>query len=194
MGFKTPRGRVIDLYPDECYALMVKIESHNRHYSAYRILRICEAIDNLPQIMAYLAAFASIILLPNATWEIIAAIVVGSMVGLAMLYAGFACLLPGLVQGLYVWNAIPELIRLLAPPIALSVYYGWVTVAMWIFGLAAGSLCGIIVAIPIVRIRFNRTGRIWGATETCFAQALFYSSSMAGIPFRLQLARAADLP
>ena len=63
MGFKTPRGRQIDFSVEESFALMGRIWLKDPKRDAYSTLRLCESIDNLPQLMSYAVGLPATLIL-----------------------------------------------------------------------------------------------------------------------------------
>lgn len=187
MGFKTPRGRQIDLSPTEAFALMGRIWQSNSSYDAYAILRLCEAIDNLPQAVGYTFGFISSIAFVGRPWIIPLALAVGSIVGATLLLGsglvglnlGFPLLLPLLKA----WNAIPEMLRLVVPPVAIGAVLGWTEAAMWLIGLVLGSVGSLAVMTLAGRKTFRDTGLALGQAERCFLFACQVYALRSNIDF-----------
>ena len=180
MGFTTPRGRQIDWDAEKSFAIMSQITDHAPRFSAIRILRITEAIDNLPQLIGYTSGVATVLLMPNATWEIPFALVGGAVAGTLMLVSECTLWIPGLVFVLRLWNSIPELIRLATPPLAVGFSVGWVAAALWAAGVLVGGVVGMAALAPFMRRRYRATGTVFGQAELCFEQALRYCASASG--------------
>ena len=197
MGFKTPRGRQIDWSAEPCFALMAQIWEGAPRFTAYHILRVCEAIDNIPEIAALLSAVGVVIFLPDPTWEIVAAHVIGAAAGTLMLAPaiGVVFIIPGLVPFARVWNSIPEILRLLVPPLVIALTLGWLAGLLWIGGLLAGSVSCMIVVVVIGRSINKRTGRVtaWGRAELSFAQAIAYCAALAGVTVELKADSVSDM-
>ncbi len=187
MGFKTPRGRQIDLSPTEAFALMGRIWQSNSRYDAYATLRLCEAIDNLPQVAGYTFGFIALLAFVGQPWIIPLAFAGASIIGATLLLGstliglnlGFPLLLPMLKA----WNAIPEMLRLVVPPVAIGVALGWTEAAMWLIGLVLGSVGSLVVMFLAGRRTFRETGLALAQAERCFLLACRVHAMRSNIDF-----------
>ena len=199
MGFKTPRGRQIDLSTTEGFLLMGSIWKVNHNYDAYSILRMCEAIDNLPQLLSFLFGFIAVSFYNDQPWSIPVALTAGSLIGsvflmgstLVGLNIGFPLLLPILK----VWNRVPEILRLIVPPVIIAITSYWLNSIMWLIGLVSASIASLIIMSIAGRATYRTTGLLLAQAERCFLLACHLYSIKAKLDFKslmLQLASAND--
>ena len=192
IGFRTPRGRQIDLPVARSFMLLGQIWQANPHYHAYSVLRICEALDDLPQIMAYASGVAAIVALAGQSSAIAIALTVGSLIGTALLIPPTAGVLIGLSLGfplllpiLRAWNQIPEILRLAVPPVALGLALGWPEVLMWLMGMVMASVASVLVVTIAGVVTRRHTGMILGRAERCFLLACQLCAMKSNIDYRM---------
>ena len=171
MSFKTPRGRQIDVPIQEAFSLMARLWKRDRSKDAHYVLRTCEAIDNIPEVIGYTAGFCVLFLTKWESWSIAVAMSAGSLLGITLLVSWAYLLIPASVPFLRLYNRIPELIRVLSPMGVLIWSSGWVGLLFWILGLSVGAFLNVFVITVAGRWTYLRTGRVLGRAERCFVQA-----------------------
>jgi|GEM_PF-2551133 len=188
MGFRTPRGRQIDLPTEDGFVLMGSIWKADHNYDAYSILRMCEAIDNLPQLVSFVSGFIAIHLNSDKLWIVPTCMAAGSFVGaLFLLGSGFVGLnigFPLLLPILRLWNRIPELSRLAGPPIIIAVVSHGTDSILWLVGLLLGSIASLTVLTISARITYRRTGSLLAQAERCFLIACEWCATKARLDFQ----------
>lgn len=184
MGFTTPRGRQIDISKDKAFAIMGRICKHNSKYDAYYILRTCDAIDNFPQIIAYIFGIAIAFYSPSRIWMIPIALAVGSLIGsLFLISAFYPLVVRPLLPLLHRWNLIPELIRLLIPLVIIFFLIGWYGALVWMIGLVVAQIINITIITFAGRMTYRKTGSTLGQADRCFLQACEICAMKAGVDF-----------
>lgn len=184
MGFTTPRGRQIDISRDKAFAIMGRISKHNSKYDAYYILRTCEAIDNFPQIIAYIFGIAIAFYPSSRIWMIPIALAVGTLIGSLFLISTFHPLVVRPLLPIFrIWNMIPELIRLLSPPLVVFFLIGWYGALFWMIGLVVAQIINMTIIAFAGRMTYRKTGSTLGQADRCFLQACEICAMKAGVDF-----------
>ena len=185
MGYKTPRGRQIDFSVEESFALMGRIWRKDPKRDAYSTLRLCESIDNLPQLISYVLGLTATLMYENEPWTISVALAIGALIGaISLLGSGLVGLslgFPLLLPILRLWSTIPEMIRLADPPVAIGLTSGWQSSGMWIIGLLLGVLASLVVMSVGAKLTYRKTGQALGQAERCFQLACWFNGRRAGI-------------
>ena len=181
MSFKTPRGRQIDVPIHEAFSLMARLWKRDRSKDAHYVLRTCEAVDNIPEVIGYTAGFCVLFLTNWEPWSIAVAMSAGSLLGITLLVSWAYFLIPASVPLLRLYNRIPELIRALLPMGAVIWSAGWMGLLFWILGLSGGALLNMLIITVAGRWTYRRTNRVLGRAERCFVQAWQICARQGGL-------------
>ena len=196
MGFQTPRGRQIDLSTDEGFLLMGSIWKADNNYDAYSILRMCEVIDNLPQLVSFLSGFVAVSLNNGKPWIIPASMATGSFFGALFLlgsaFVGLNIGFPLLLPILRLWNRVPELVRFVGPPIVIAFASHWMDSILWIVGLFVASIASLIVMSISGRTTYQNTGLRLAQAERCFLIACELCAKKAKLDFQSLMLKLAN--
>ncbi|MCH8823391.1 MAG: hypothetical protein IH984_07770 [Planctomycetes bacterium] len=181
MSFKTPRGRQIDIPIEEAFTLMARIGNRGQGKDAHYVLRTCEALDNIPEVIAYAAGFCVVFLANWEPWVIVAAMSAGGLLGITLLTSWTYFVIPVLVSLLRFYNYVPELIRIFLPMGVVFWGLGWVGLLFWILGFFIGALLNVTVISVASRRTYRETGRVLGRAERCFARACQICARQSGV-------------
>lgn len=196
MGFQTPRGRQIDLSTAEGFLLMGSIWKADNNYDAYSILRMCEAIDNLPQLVSFLSGFVALSFSNGSPWIIPISMAIGSLFAALFLlgsaFVGLNIGFPLLLPILRLWNRVPELVRLVGPPIAIAFASHWMDSILWIVGLIVASVSSLIVMTISGKTTYHNTGLLFAQAERCFLIACELCARKAKLDFQSLMLKLAN--
>ena len=181
MSFRTPRGRQIDVPIDEAFSVMARLWKRDRRKDAHYILRTCEAVDNVPEVTAYMAGFCVMFLANWEPWSIAVAMSAGNLLGITLLVSWASLLVPASLPVLRLYNRIPELIRIFLPMGAVIWSAGWMGLLFWILGLFGGAVLNVFVVTVAGRWTYFKTGRVLGRAERCFVQACDIYARQGGV-------------
>lgn len=187
MGFRTPRGRQIDFATPDAFAIMGRIWKNDSKRDAYYILRTCEAFDNLPQLTTYAMGLTAAFVPILSLWMIPVGLVVGTGAGSILLFSHLHLIVPGLVRLLRLWNLIPELLRLLLPPLIIAIVFGWLHTAFWLLGLLGASTLQLFIVAVASRRAQRKTGLVLGQANFCFLEACQMCAMEAKVKFAEQV-------
>ncbi len=196
MSLMTPRGLKIRLPLPFAFALLARLWQKDRHTDAFRVLKTCEAIDDIPSVMSVLAGLLVVLPASNAAGLWVAgSMIVGRLVGAILTRSGRfdvlrAC---GLVFFGRVRSWTPNVVSFLigcSVLAAIALLRGWRMTAYWIVGyLLASCADGLLEFVWCFRAN-RAVGYPLTASETNFFHAYRLHADEIGVTRNLVLSES----
>lgn len=165
MALMTPRGLKIRLPIEHAFALLARLWRTDRRTDAFRVLKTCEAIEDIPTVMATGAGAAAAFWPASPTYAMPLAIVLGQVFGVLLTQFGvYVIVRPlGLLLAATLFSYIPLWSTLIvqAPIVGFIAWkLGWVPVALWIGAWIGGVIMAWAVRFKLTKWRYNKSGGI----------------------------------
>lgn len=190
MSIYTPRGLKIRIPAPSAFTLLARLWKRDRHTDAFRVLKTCEAIESIPDVLSFTLGLAVAIGFRNWVWAIVPARVVASLLGLFLTQMGlFGLLRPtGVLALSYLWTWLSGYGLLAAVGIGLTfrVAGAW-GAAFWILGGFVAFLARESAGIWISKRNFQRAGHAATSSEVNFFNAYRLHAHQLGIALRIRL-------
>jgi len=186
MPFMTPRGLKIRFDVPFGFTLLGRLWRHDRRHDAFRVLKTCEAIEEVPSVLALIAGLIAVLMPQSPLWAIPIAIVAGKLVGYLLTQFGmFIVLQPlGLVLLARVWSYIPfwpTLIVHVPLLVWFSIAFGWLVVALWIIGYVVAFVSYWALDFRVAEWRFRQSGIPVTGSEVSFINAYRLHAAKMGV-------------
>ena len=182
----TPRGLRIRLQVEWAFALLARLWEKDSKTDAFRVLKTCEAIEDIPTVAA-IAAGAIVTFWPGRPlWAIPLATITARLIGLVLTQEGVFIVLDLLrlrFAGL-IFSYIPLAPSLVVhvPLIALIWWrLGWATVVVWVGGFVGAFVLYWILDFQLVNWRSRQGGVPITSSEVNFFNAYRLHADRLGV-------------
>jgi len=193
MALMTPRGLKIRLELPWAFGLMARLWTNDPRTDAFRVLKTCEAIEEVPSVIAYAAALTAALCAAWPPWSITLAMLTGAVLGTLLTQFGlFTLIRPlGLLFLGYFWSWISGYgLLLVAGLVAAWAAQGWQGPLWWFAGIFASFLARHGVD-SVFQFRFYRLlGQPFTAAEVNFFNAYRLHADRLGLARDLQVSDA----
>jgi hypothetical protein len=189
MALMTPRGLKIRLDLERAFSLLGRLWVKDQRTDAFRVLKTCEAIELIPELLSLCVGLAIAVQLgTSSVWWVVPALLGGRIAGFFLIAFGRIDVLraPGLLWCSLVWSYVPFhlelMIALVGIPLVLGFHCGWQLGLLWI----TGCFLAVVVQMLLELVVFWRHHRLSGEpitmAETSFFNAYRLHADRLGLP------------
>lgn len=175
MAFMTQHGLKLRLDIPFAFSLIYRIFAKNSKIGAYEVLRSCEGIYNIPNILAFFFGIY-ITIVPTATeYHLLFAYLLGAILGYALHIIGIFQLIPGLYTlskfvGYYLYGYG---LLLIAAIIISLILKGWMFALFWLIAFSIKFILFQIIEFFLTKFYLNHPsfGFVMSFPEMSFFRA-----------------------
>lgn len=143
MAIMTPRGLKIRLDVRTAFALIARLWRRDARTDAFCVLKTCEALEDVPAVLACVGALASAYNIEWPAWSIVVAMAAGRCVGVILTRTtAFELLrLSGIISLARIWSWVAGYgLLLLGSLVAVWSMRGYEGIGWWLVGSVVGFL------------------------------------------------------
>lgn len=175
MAFMTQHGLKLRLDIPFTFSLIYRIYEKNNKIGAYKVLRSCEGIYNIPNILAFFFGIYVTFVSTATEYHILFAYLLGAILGYLLHIIGIFQLIPGLYSlskfvGYYLYGYG---LLLIAAVIISLIIKGWLFALFWLFAFSIKFILFQIIEYFLTKFYFNHPsfGFVMSFPEMSFFRA-----------------------
>ena len=188
--FMTPRGLKIRLEIPHGFALLARLWERDRDVDAFKVLKTCEGLENIPSIFAFVGGLVAIGV-GFAPWHVLLGIVLGALLGKVLTMFG-AFIIPGLPTLATLWSWAAGFGVFLGLGVATAwIVRGWRFAVFWMVGSVVAFIASMLIVEPM-RMKYykERVGYPLSQSEINFFNAYRLHADRLGLTRDIEVSDA----